>query len=67
MQYTLLGFSLTLAILLTIDTVNNQKERAKWMYFLIGTAVTKTIVAAFSEGAMLAVSVYLACKGVKRK
>jgi len=29
MQYTLLGFSLTLAILLTIDAVNNQKERAK--------------------------------------
>jgi len=37
------------------------------MYFLIGTAATKTIVAAFSEGAMLAVSVYLACKGVKKR
>lgn len=37
------------------------------MYFLIGTVATKTIVAAFSEGAMLAVSVYLASKGIKRK
>ncbi len=35
------------------------------MGFLIGASATAA--ASFSEGAMLAVSVYLAMKGVKRK
>lgn len=34
--------------------------------FLIGAA-TKTALAAFSEGAMLAASVYLASRGVRKR
>ena len=41
-----------------------KKGRDK-MGFLIGASATAA--ASFSEGAMLAVSVYLAMKGVKRK
>lgn len=37
------------------------------MSLLIGAAATPTFIAAFSEGAMLAVSVYLAAKGIKRR
>ena len=37
------------------------------MSLLIGAVAAKSFIAAFSEGAMLAVSVYLAAKGIKRR
>lgn len=37
------------------------------MGFLIGTVTASSIITSFSEGAMLAVSVYLATKGIKKR
>ena len=66
MHYTLLGFGVTLVLLFVVESFVAEGS-VSWYEFAIGAAATPTFLAAFSEGAMLAVSVYLATKGIKKR
>ena len=60
MQWTLLGFIVSLAILCLMESLSAKKEEMTILFAVAGSPL-----ACFAEGAILAASVYLVSRGVK--
>ena len=64
MEWTMMGFVITLAVLCIMEEANNEARKG-CKSMIISFAAMGTALASFAEGAILAASVYLVSRGVR--